>query len=202
MPHIRKHGKFSPGGNADERKRTAGSLSGGILVVKDESSKSEPPTSKTNPRSNDKKSSAKENVPHMGNCMRNGLIHFPLIPGLTLHRKKSNKNSGRSVRHNDDTGDREVLPEVPSTDERPLKERRVKFVGEKPRNKPERKTCYPHYGANVRLLPDLIVPTVPDISLAELVPEDPISACLPCLEANGTYICTPCNPRCYIIQKV
>lgn len=179
----------------DERKRATGS---GILVVKDESSKSEVSTSKPNSRSNDRKS-AKENVP---SCVRNGIIHFPLIPGLTLHRKKNNKNSARSARHNDETKEREVLPEVANADERPLKERRVKFAGEKQRNKSERKTCYPHYAANVRLLPELIVPTVPDISLAELVPEDPISACLPCLEANGTYICTPCNPRCYIIQKV
>lgn len=28
---------------------------------------------------------------------------------------------------------------------------------------------------------------------------DPLTACL---DANGTYICTAFNPRCYIIQKV
>ncbi|XP_045463132.1 uncharacterized protein LOC123672858 [Harmonia axyridis] len=28
---------------------------------------------------------------------------------------------------------------------------------------------------------------------------DPLTACL---DANGTYICTSFNPRCYIIQKV
>lgn len=52
-------------------------------------------------------------------------------------------------------------------------------------------------------LPEYFVPQVGEIAvLTDLVPDDPISACLPCLEANGTYICTPCNPRCFIIQKV
>ncbi|KAL0279864.1 UNVERIFIED_CONTAM: hypothetical protein PYX00_001336 [Menopon gallinae] len=50
--------------------------------------------------------------------------------------------------------------------------------------------------------PELFVPAVGEIAVIDLVPDDPISACLPCLEANGTYICTPCNPRCFIIQKV
>lgn len=50
--------------------------------------------------------------------------------------------------------------------------------------------------------PELFCPAVGEIAVIDLVPDDPISACLPCLEANGTYICTPCNPRCFIIQKV
>ncbi|KAK6629376.1 hypothetical protein RUM43_003193 [Polyplax serrata] len=68
---------------------------------------------------------------------------------------------------------------------------------------------YPSYKPDTKSLlplpqpPELFVPQLGEIAVVtDLVPDDPISACLPCLEANGTYICTPCNPRCFIIQKV
>lgn len=71
------------------------------------------------------------------------------------------------------------------------------------------KSFYPSFKSDSKSIlplpqpPELFVPQVGEIAvLTDLVPDDPISACLPCLEANGTYICTPCNPRCFIIQKV
>lgn len=36
-------------------------------------------------------------------------------------------------------------------------------------------------------------------AVAPPIPSDPLTSCL---DANGTYICTAFNPRCYIIQKV
>lgn len=73
----------------------------------------------------------------------------------------------------------------------------------------KQKPFYPNFKTdNKNILPlpqppEIFVPQVGEIAvITDLVPDDPISACLPCLEANGTYICTPCNPRCFIIQKV
>ncbi|EEB19664.1 hypothetical protein Phum_PHUM582390 [Pediculus humanus corporis] len=102
----------------------------------------------------------------------------------------------------------------------PQKDKKVKFA-ESPsksgdvvrkhqygHNKSEKYKYYSHYkpetkNFHISHTPDLYGPQVGEIAVVtDLVPDDPISACLPCLEANGTYICTPCNPRCFIIQKV
>lgn len=184
MPHVRKHSKSCSGASVDDRKKTG---DGGNILPKDDQIVS----SKTSAKTTERRSGAKENVPTIDMCLRNGIIHFPIIPGLTLHKKsKNNKAASKSLKS--------IETEVKKVDatEGLNVDKKVKFTNnsEKVSNFGlyERKPCFPA----------AITSPVPDVSLAELIPEDPIAACLPCLEANGTYICTPCNPRCYIIQKV
>lgn len=224
MPHIRKHGKICSGGTADDKKKSAGGTElRGVVVEKRKTSevKGDAGNTKADAKTGDKKSAKGDSVLQLDGCVRNGIIHFPIIPGLTLHKKKSGKHSVKSGKPSEDGKEKEAVAAV-AIETRPVKERRVKFSSSSEKEldsgECEPKQCYPHFTTNLavphELLPpelilasELVLPPVPplqvpDISLAELVPEDPISACLPCLEANGTYICTPCNPRCYIIQKV
>lgn len=115
---------------------------------------------------------------------------------------------------------------VTSVENYPVKDKKVKFAEgsltkhsdsgsgyRKPyhgsKSDKQKSSFYPNFKTeNKNILPlpqpaELFVPQVGEIAvITDLVPDDPISACLPCLEANGTYICTPCNPRCFIIQKV